>query len=91
MQKAQCVWYVFTRGIEKGDGLFVYVFRVEFEKTCNEAGESAEAWLETCEGYRFTALAVVAVVERLFQTSLAGTLTPSQAFGADFVLAIDET
>jgi len=57
----------------------------------NEVGETAEAWLEICEGYRFTALAVVAVVEHLFQTSLTGVLTPAQAFGTDFVLAIDET
>lgn len=57
----------------------------------NEVGETAEAWLETCEGYRFTALAAVAVVERLFQKPLAGAFTPAQAFGADFVLTIDET
>ncbi|GAP63203.1 hypothetical protein ARMA_1626 [Ardenticatena maritima] len=57
----------------------------------NAAGETAEAWLETCEGYRFTALAVVAVVERLAETTVQGALTPAQAFGADFVLEIDET
>jgi short subunit dehydrogenase-like uncharacterized protein len=54
-------------------------------------GRSAEAWLETTEGYRFTALAAVRAVERVLDGSYQGALTPAQAFGADFVLDIPTT
>jgi short subunit dehydrogenase-like uncharacterized protein len=54
-------------------------------------GLSAEAWLETTEGYRFTALAAVRGVERVLDGSYQGALTPAQAFGADFVLDIPTT
>lgn len=54
-------------------------------------GRSREAWLETAEPYRFTALAGVRVVERLLADPPTGALTPAQAFGADFMLEIDET
>jgi short subunit dehydrogenase-like uncharacterized protein len=54
-------------------------------------GRAAEAWLETLEGYDFTALAGVRIVERLLAQPLRGALTPAQAFGADFVLEIEGT
>ncbi len=47
-----------------------------------------EAWLETSEGYTFTAGASVRVVEKLAEMSLTGATTPALAFGADFVLEI---
>ena len=56
---------------------------------------AAEAWLETGEVYRFTALAGVRLVERVLAAGkrdappLAGALTPAGAFGADFVLDIE--
>ena len=56
---------------------------------------AAEAWLETGEVYRFTALAGVRLVERVLaagkrdEPPLAGALTPAGAFGADFVLDIE--
>ncbi len=54
-------------------------------------GKSAEAWLETLEGYAFTAAAAVRAVEQTLALSPSGALTPSRAFGADFVLQIPET
>lgn len=50
-----------------------------------------EAWLETIEAYQFTAVAGVRCVEKLLGKRLAGALTPSQAFGADFILEIEGT
>ena len=55
---------------------------------------ASEAWLETGEVYRFTALAGVQLVERVLAAgkkgeALAGALTPAGAFGADFVLGIE--
>ena len=52
-------------------------------------GRSVEAWLETGEVYRFTALAGVRAVERMLAENLLGALTPAGAFGADFVLEIE--
>lgn len=54
-------------------------------------GQHAEAWLETVEGYRFTAEAGVRAVERVLDGNMRGALTPAQAFGADFALEIDGT
>ncbi len=54
----------------------------------NDQGESAQAWLESAEGYEFTKLAAVRCVEQVLDRKLSGSLTPSQAFGADFVLQI---
>ncbi|MCE9668656.1 saccharopine dehydrogenase NADP-binding domain-containing protein [Myxococcus stipitatus] len=52
-------------------------------------GRQAQAWLETPEGYLFTALAAVRAVEALLAQPRAGALTPAGAFGADFVLGIE--
>lgn len=60
-------------------------------RATDDAGHSAEAWLETVEPYRFTALAGVRAVERTLAEHPTGALTPAQAFGADFVLDIDST
>ena len=55
---------------------------------------ATEAWLETGEVYRFTALAGVQIVERVLAAgkrgeALAGALTPAGALGADFVLGVE--
>jgi short subunit dehydrogenase-like uncharacterized protein len=55
----------------------------------NDAGESAEAILETPEPYHFTALAAVAAVYKVLADNPAGVLSPAQALGADFVLGIE--
>ncbi len=57
----------------------------------NAKGETREAWLETLEGYQFTMVAGVQVVERVLDGNYKGALTPSKAFGADFVLEIEGT
>jgi short subunit dehydrogenase-like uncharacterized protein len=57
-------------------------------RAADNLGISAEAWLICAEGYEFTAQAAVPVVERVLQEKPAGALTPSQAFGPDFVLEI---
>ncbi len=57
----------------------------------NEKGERKEAWLDTVEGYRFTAIAGVLGIEKVFQLKLKGALTPAMAFGADFVLEVKGT
>ncbi|MFN2171539.1 MAG: saccharopine dehydrogenase family protein [Candidatus Promineifilaceae bacterium] len=54
-------------------------------------GQAAEAWLETMETYRFTAVAAVRAVEQVLTGNSAGALTPAQAFGPDFVLELGET
>ena len=54
-------------------------------------GRTAEAWMETAEGYRFTALAAVTCVERTLAARPAGALTPAGAFGPDLALAVEGT
>jgi len=54
-------------------------------------GHEAQAWLETCDGYTFTALSAVRLVERVLAEKPPGAITPAGAFGADFVLEIDAT
>jgi short subunit dehydrogenase-like uncharacterized protein len=54
-------------------------------------GHSVEAWLETSEGYEFTALAAVRCVEHTLAQKPVGALTPALAFGKDFVLEIEGT
>ena len=62
-----------------------------YARVSNQAGQTAEAWLETVEAYRFTALAAVRAVESVLENNLRGAFTPAQALGADFVLSIDGT
>lgn len=54
-------------------------------------GSEKEAWLEVTDGYAFTAESAVLCVERVAGLELRGALTPSQAFGADFVLEVSGT
>jgi short subunit dehydrogenase-like uncharacterized protein len=56
----------------------------------NEAGQTIVARLETGEGYRAAAAAVRAV-ESLLDAPRIGALTPVQAFGADFAVAVPGT
>lgn len=53
-------------------------------------GERAEGWLETCEGYDFTAQSGVRSVERVLAERPVGALSPAMAFGADFALEVEE-
>ncbi len=60
-------------------------------RTTNNDGQEAQAWLETMEGYKFTAVASVRSVEKVFELSPKGALTPALAFGKDFILEIPDT
>jgi short subunit dehydrogenase-like uncharacterized protein len=54
-------------------------------------GNEAQAWLETVEGYHFTAVVGVRCVEQVLAQHPVGALTPALAFGADFVLQVEGT
>lgn len=60
-------------------------------RAANGQGEGVEAWLETVEIYRFTAIAAVRAVERTLAEPPAGTQTPAAAFGAEFVMELEGT
>ena len=54
-----------------------------------EKGASVRARLTALTGYRLTALTAVRSAERLLAGGVAvGFLTPSKAFGADFILEV---
>jgi saccharopine dehydrogenase (NAD+, L-lysine-forming) len=59
-------------------------------RVADAAGRSVEGWAETPEGYRFTACASVECVRRLLVAPRAGALTPSLAFGPDFLRELPE-
>jgi len=60
-------------------------------KAEDDAGNFAEAWLETLEAYQFTAVVAVLAVEHIVANQPAGALPPAIAFGADFVLEVEDT
>ena len=60
-------------------------------RAVDASGRAVEAWLDTLDGYSFTAVAGVRAVERILATRPTGALTPAAAFGADFVLEIEGT
>lgn len=60
-------------------------------KASDANGQSVEAWLDTIEAYQFTAVAGILAVEQTLALQPAGALTPSLAFGADFVLEVENT
>lgn len=57
----------------------------------NAKGESATAWLETVEGYAFTAASGIRAVEKTLELKPHGAITPARAFGSDFVLEVPGT
>ncbi len=62
-----------------------------YAEAWDEEGTHIGAWLDTVEAYRFTAEATVLAVEQTLELQPVGALTPSLAFGADFVLQIQGT
>jgi len=62
-----------------------------YARVWNAQGEMAQAWMETAEGYRFTALAAPLVVERVLRDPPHGICSPAGALGADFALSIAGT
>ncbi len=62
-----------------------------YARVTGRDGQRAEAWLETIEPYQFTVEAAVNAVEHVLAGNLSGALSPSRAFGADFVLQVGKT
>ncbi|MHB8873650.1 MAG: saccharopine dehydrogenase family protein [Myxococcaceae bacterium] len=60
-------------------------------RVAGPGGAEAQAWLETAEGYQFTAMSSVRAVEAVLEKKPVGATTPSLAFGWDFVLGIEGT
>ena len=54
-------------------------------RVANERGEEQTMTLIVDEGYHFTVKSSLAAVERVLASTLSGALTPSMAFGANFV------
>jgi len=59
-------------------------------RATNRHGKVADATLETGEGYEFTARASVQAMEQVLGRSLTGAMIPATAFGADFVLQMED-
>lgn len=58
----------------------------------NEKGETKSAKLTTLEGYKLTAITSLMVIEEMIkETPSPGYQTPSKAFGADFILKVENT
>lgn len=62
-----------------------------YARATDQAGNYAEAWLETIEAYKFTAIASIMATERVLDGNYSGAMTPAEAFGSDFVLDIAGT
>jgi hypothetical protein len=54
-------------------------------------GRSVVAWLDTGEGYAFSAHVAVSAVDCVLAGTASGAFTPSQAFGANFALSVPGT
>jgi short subunit dehydrogenase-like uncharacterized protein len=60
-------------------------------RASNSQGDRVEATLETPDGYALTVATALASVERVLASAVpAGFATPSQAFGADFIVEIPD-
>jgi short subunit dehydrogenase-like uncharacterized protein len=58
-------------------------------KVTNAKGESKEAYLDVAEGYGFTVMASLEVADRIMRGGIkSGSLTPSMAFGGNFVVEL---
>ena len=57
-------------------------------KASDNHGNETEAWLETMEAYKLTALGSIRCVERVLDSDLKGAFTPAGAFGADLVMEL---
>ncbi|MGN6184725.1 MAG: saccharopine dehydrogenase family protein [Thermoanaerobaculia bacterium] len=57
----------------------------------NAKNDEVTLTMSVAEGYRFTVLSSLAAVERVLETNPKGAMTPSMAFGPEFVLFIEGT
>jgi short subunit dehydrogenase-like uncharacterized protein len=54
-------------------------------------GTSSEAWLETGESYRYTAMIATRAVEETLDRTLSGAFSPAAAFGSEFAFTVEGT
>ena len=57
----------------------------------NRAGQRVQGGIEMPEGYHFTAISSVQAVEEILRLGPVGSMTPAQAFEADFLTKLDGT
>ncbi len=57
----------------------------------NAKNDEVTLTMSVAEGYRFTVLSSLAAVERVLEANPKGAMTPSMAFGPEFVLFIEGT
>ena len=60
-------------------------------RVTNAKGEEATMTMEVREGYSFTVLSALAVVNEILKSPRPGAFTPARLFGPDFVKRADET
>jgi short subunit dehydrogenase-like uncharacterized protein len=89
--RAIAKWWLGLSARKPGDPVDMVGKSYVWARAADVRGKSAEAWLEIAEGYHFTALSAVQAVEKTLATNPVGALTPSQAFGVDFVLEVEGT
>ena len=54
-------------------------------------GATSEAWLETGESYRYTAMIAVRAVEETLDRTSGGAFSPAAAFGPEFAFSVEGT
>jgi short subunit dehydrogenase-like uncharacterized protein len=57
----------------------------------NAKNDEVSLTMSVAEGYHFTMLSALAAVQRVLESDLKGALTPSMAFGSEFVHFIEGT
>ena len=62
-----------------------------YARASMKGGAFAEGWLDTSDGYDLTRHAAISAVEQVLARRPEGALSPSQAFGVDFVLGVPGT
>jgi short subunit dehydrogenase-like uncharacterized protein len=60
-------------------------------RAIGEDGTTSEAWLETGESYRYTAMIAVRSVEETLDRTLGGAFSPAAAFGPEFAFSVEGT
>ena len=62
-----------------------------FARAIGADGTSSEAWLNTDESYRYTAMIAVRAVEETLDRMLSGAFSPAAAFGSEFAFSVEGT
>ena len=62
-----------------------------YARASKVGGASVEGWMDTPDGYLYTRHSAINAVEQVLAKRPTGALSPSQAFGVDFALAVPGT